>query len=84
MPWFVYVLLSSRDGSTYVGVSIDVERRIEQHNGGKPGGARRTRAGRPWALACVYGPWETRAEAQRAEYQVNRLRGAKRLEWSGL
>ena len=82
VSWFVYVLISCSQDATYVGASIDVERRLEQHNGGRPGGARRTRAGRPWSVAIVYGPFETRSEALKVEYQVKRLRGMKRLEWS--
>ena len=81
VPWFVYVLVSAADASTYVGVSVDVERRLRQHNGEKPGGARRTRAGRPWSIGVVYGPFESRSDAQRVEYRVKRLRGKKRLEW---
>ncbi len=81
MPWFVYVLISSTRESTYVGVSTDVERRLEQHNGIRPGGAKRTRAGRPWSVGIVYGAFETRSEAQKVEYRVKRLRGKARLEW---
>ncbi|MCB9915941.1 MAG: GIY-YIG nuclease family protein [Planctomycetes bacterium] len=40
VSWLVYVLLSARDGRTYVGVALDVERRLAQHNGALPGGAR--------------------------------------------
>jgi len=83
MQWFVYVLVSPSSESTYVGVSVDVGRRLAQHNGERPGGARRTRAGRPWSIGIVYGPFENRAEAQQVEYRVKRLRGAERLCWVG-
>jgi len=83
MCWSVYILLSDRSGSTYVGVSTDVPRRLKQHNGELPGGARSTRAGRPWALGQVHGPYSTRAEAQRVEHRIKRLRGAERLSFCG-
>ena len=38
MPFFVYLLLSS-DNSTYVGATIDLNRRLRQHNKEIKGGA---------------------------------------------
>lgn len=81
MTWIVYVLSSRKAGRTYVGITLDVKPRLEQHNGRKPGGARSTRAGRPWRLRKTYGPFTTRSEAQRAEHAVKRLRGTARLLW---
>ena len=76
--WFVYVLVS-RAGRTYVGVTTDVERRLGQHNGLKPGGARATRAGRPWRVGRILGPLPSRGRALSLEYQVKRLKGRRRL-----
>lgn len=83
MPWTVYVLLSASSGSTYVGVTSDLERRLAQHNGERPGGAKSTRGGRPWTLAAHYGPFEERGAAQSVEHRVKRLRGRERLIWDG-
>ena len=83
MTWQVYVLRSQSAERTYVGIALDVDERLAQHNGSKPGGAKTTRAGRPWALAKVYGPYDERALAQRAEARVKRLRGEARLSWDG-
>lgn len=77
--WHVYVLWSARLSRTYVGITVAVERRLAQHNGERPGGARATRAGRPWTLAACYGPFPDRASASRAERALKRLRGAARL-----
>jgi predicted GIY-YIG superfamily endonuclease len=41
MPYFVYLLLSS-DNSTYVGATVDLDRRLRQHNKEIKGGAVRT------------------------------------------
>ena len=52
---FVY-LLESTDGSTYVGATIDVNRRLRQHNKEITGGARRTGMkvlnGQIWKRIC--------------------------------
>lgn len=79
--WFVYVLWSERLARTYVGITTALDRRLAQHNGERPGGARATRGGRPWSLATCYGPYADRGAASRVELQVKRLRGRARLEW---
>ncbi len=79
--WVVYVLVSRTRG-TYVGISTDPDRRLEQHNGLRAGGARSTRAGRPWKLGTVYGPYASRSEALSVEYRVKKLRGRQRLRFA--
>jgi predicted GIY-YIG superfamily endonuclease len=55
MPFFVYLLLSS-DNSTYVGATVDLERRLRQHNSEIKGGAVATTTkvnkGETWIRAC--------------------------------
>ena len=80
--WWVYVLVSVGDKRTYVGVTTDLQRRLRQHNGELTGGARSTRAGRPWRIGTTYGPYPTRSSALKAEAQVKALGGMKRLHWS--
>ncbi len=77
--WVVYVLVSADGGRTYVGITNDLERRLAQHSGDQPGGAKSTRAGRPWSIGAVYGPYETRAEAQSIEYALKQKPGRERL-----
>ena len=74
--WWAYVLVSEVSGQTYVGVTVDVERRLQQHNGEQPGGAKSTHRGRPWKLAKKHGPFLDRGEAQTIEHQLKRQRGA--------
>jgi putative endonuclease len=76
MPSFVYVLKAlNPDGRavTYVGWTLDLERRLAEHNGRKNGarkGARATR-GRAWAL--VYAEkHRTRKGAMRREVVLKR------------
>jgi putative endonuclease len=77
--WFTYVLVSTRTTRTYVGVTTDLDRRTRQHNGELTGGARTTRAGRPWQLGAVRGPFASRGEAQVVEHALRRRRGRSRL-----
>ncbi len=78
--WFVYVLLNKR-GEAYTGVTFDVspERRLEEHNGEKPGGAKYTRARRPWELIYVESGFAGRSEAQSREIQIKKDRKFKLL-----
>ncbi len=79
--WFVYVLVSERIERTYVGIALDPDKRLEEHNGTRAGGARSTRANRPWKLAATYGPFANRSEACSAEASVKKLKGKQRLKW---
>jgi predicted GIY-YIG superfamily endonuclease len=81
VSWTVYVLHSRKAARTYVGIALDPAARLAQHNGKARGGARSTRAGRPWRVRKTYGPFATRAEAQRVEHAVKRLRGRARFAW---
>ena len=73
---FVYVLLSrGKPRRTYVGWTINLERRLAQHNEGK--GARSTR-GRTWLL--IYAErHRTRNGAMRREVFLKRNRGFRKL-----
>jgi putative endonuclease len=43
----VYVLLSEKDGSTYVGMALDAHKRLREHNAGKN---RYTKGHLPWKI----------------------------------
>lgn len=81
VPWLVYVLRSDATAATYVGITTDLERRVDQHNGAVRGGARSTQRGRPWRVAATWGPFPSRGEALRVEHRVKRRRGQARVEW---
>ena len=84
MPSFVYVLATRNpDGRiiTYVGWTLDLERRLAEHNGGATGrnsqGARSTR-GRAWIL--IYAEkWRTRRAAMRREHALKTDRAFRTL-----
>lgn len=69
---FVYILGSrrGRDCRTYVGWTLDLERRLAQHNDGS--GARSTR-GRAWQLLYAEG-CATRGQAMSREWHLKRAR----------
>ena len=50
-PWACYCLVS-QTGSTYIGSTVDVDRRLRQHNGELSGGARATSRGSGWTRVC--------------------------------
>lgn len=78
--WTVYVLLSEARFVTYVGITKNVDARLEQHNGERPGGAKSTRAARPWKIVRTLGPFGSRGEAQAAEYALKQLDAKGRLD----
>ena len=75
--WQVY-LLQCADSSLYAGVTTDLARRIQQHNGQLAGGARYTRARRPvalvWSKAC-----DSRSDAQQREQALRCLSREQKL-----
>lgn len=66
--WFVYILCCA-DDTLYIGVSTDLQRRLDEHNAGAPLGARYTRGRRP--VAMVYAESAaSRSEALRREREI--------------
>jgi putative endonuclease len=76
MRYFVYVLGSSGRGGprTYVGWTVDLDRRLARHNAGT--GARATR-GRAWAVLYAE-RLKNRREAMRREWHLKRDRRFRR------
>ena len=71
MSYSLYIV-ECADGTYYTGIATDVQRRILEHNGTKPKGARYTSARRPVAL--VYeAAFATRSEALKEEARIKRL-----------
>ena len=57
MPYYCYLLCTTTGSHTYIGATIDPDRRLDQHNGKKAGGARATgiqvARGCTWRRVCV-------------------------------
>ena len=78
MPvWYVY-LVQCADGTLYCGITTDVSRRLAQHDGMLPGGARYTQSRRPVKLLATK-PCTGRSEALRLEYAVKQRPQAQKL-----
>lgn len=71
MEFSLYILECS-DGTLYTGIAAHVARRLAQHNGEKPGGARYTAGRRPVRL--VYeANFPSRSAALKEEARIKRL-----------
>lgn len=74
--WHVYIIESV--SRLYTGISTDPQQRLAAHNGERPGGAKATRAGRPWKLVHTE-PFETKSAALRREAAIKKLKRAEKL-----
>ena len=76
--WQVY-LVRCIDDSIYAGITTDLDRRLKQHNGELPGGARYTSGRQPitlmWSEVC-----DSRSDALRREAALRRLN--RRQKWA--
>ena len=78
MPYFVYILRCA-DNTLYTGITIDIERRIKEHNGELPGGAKYTASRQP--LTLLYSAeFPDRSTASSEEYRIKKLSRKKKEE----
>ncbi len=73
-PHFVYVLKSDKDGRLYVGMTSDLNRRLEEHLNGK---VFSTKGYRPWKLV-LFEQCSSRADARNREKY---LKSGSGKEW---
>ncbi len=69
---FYTYILRCADGTYYVGKTTDLEKRLQQHNGIKKGGAKYTRGRRPVKLYYTE-KFETHKEAAQREVALKLL-----------
>jgi len=69
--WSVYILRCA-DNSLYTGVTLDVTKRLDEHNGIKINGAKYTHARRPVTLVYQE-PSSSRSDACKREYEIKSL-----------
>ena len=72
MPHYSVYIVECADGTLYAGIATDVARRLAEHNGDKPKGARYTSGRRPVRLVFEV-PFATRSEALKEEARIKRL-----------
>lgn len=73
-------MLRCADDSLYTGVTIDPERRLQEHNNDNDKGARYTRARRPVEL-IYQETCESRSAASKREHQLKQLSRAQKLSF---
>lgn len=74
-------ILQCVDGTLYVGITTDLDRRVGEHNGSTLG-AKYTRGRRPVELVFSRA-FGNRSEASREESRIKRLSRAQKLELIG-
>ena len=67
-PWFCYMLASTDGRKTYVGATVNPDRRLRQHNGEICGGAHATK-GRSWKRRFLVGGFADERAALRFEWR---------------
>ncbi len=86
-PWYVYCL-QCQDGNTYIGATVDLNRRLRQHNKELQGGARRTSAkviqGQSWKRMLYVSGFDNNIHALQFEWRwkfiSRKLSGGSALE----
>jgi predicted GIY-YIG superfamily endonuclease len=75
--FFVYMLLCSNNSNTYVGATVDLNRRLRQHNKEIKGGAHATgikvSSGESWERACHVSGFPTWQAALQFEWRWKQL-----------
>lgn len=76
--YFVYIL-ECQDKTLYIGITTDLARRVDEHNGVLSGGAKYTRARRPVKIVYVE-EFTNRSDAQQREYALKKLSRTEKLQ----
>lgn len=79
MSWQVYVL-HCKDDSLYTGITVDLDRRLEEHNFDDKKAARYTRARRPVKLLHSQ-PCDSRSDASKLESSLKRMSRKQKIAW---
>ena len=66
--WYCYMLASTDRKKTYVGATVNPDRRLRQHNGEISGGARATK-GRSWRRVFLIGQFASEVPALKFEWR---------------
>jgi len=77
MSYFVYILECS-DKSLYTGITIDINKRLKEHNTSDKG-AKYTKARRPVKLV-YFEKSPTRSSASKREYEIKKMSRIKKIQ----
>ena len=70
--WYCYLLTNGF--KTYIGATLDPERRLKQHNGELSGGAKATK-GSTWERVCIVGKFPSEVSALQFEWAWKHKKG---------
>ena len=70
--WSVYMLQNSSGRSTYIGATLNLKRRIRQHNQEIAGGAKATRGKGPWRFVATVNGFQTQKQALQFEWRAKK------------
>lgn len=76
--WVCYLVVCA-DETFYCGITTDLARRINQHNGRLPGGAKYTAARRPVRLQAFW-PHPNRSSASQQEHAIKKMTRQKKQQ----
>ena len=76
--WYVYIVMCA-DGTLYTGTTVDVKRRVKEHNFSKKG-AKYTRSRRPVSLVA-FCPVKNRSLALRLEHKIKSLNKGEKVAY---
>ena len=76
--WYVYIVKCS-DKTLYTGATIDVHRRVREHNESRKG-AKYTRSRRPVKLVA-FCPVKDRSAALRLEHKIKKLKRGEKIAY---
>jgi putative endonuclease len=74
--FFLYILQSEKNKKYYIGITKDIETRLNQHNRGV---GKSTRSNRPWRLVYTK-EYNTRSEAGIREKQIKNQKSRAHIE----
>jgi len=75
--YYLYIL-ECADKTLYTGITLDLERRVREHNTSKVG-AKYTKARRPVKLV-YFKKFKTRSSAQKEESRIKKLKRGEKLK----
>ena len=70
--WSCYLLCTPDGKHTYIGATVDPDRRLRQHNGEIQGGARATRRCKEWKRVLLVQPFPEQRDALQFEWMWKR------------
>lgn len=75
--WLCYLLYSESTKRSYIGATVNMNRRIRQHNREIKGGAKMTGYGMPWTIICNIKGFQNESQAKQFEWKFQRIRRSK-------